>query len=282
MTQTNAETRTYTASDGQKLFTKIWGKPENAKACILLVHGLGEHIERYEHLAAAALARDYCLIGFDQRGHGQTEGKRGVIVSPKRFMADLDEMLGYAQSLTPDKPVFLYGHSLGALEVLYYSLTAKPDIAGVIATSPPLDTATTSKSQRFLVGMLKKLLPNLTVPSQLSTNDLSRDPEIVKAYVNDPLVHDQVSVALGGFLIDGAEYILEHADEWQLPLYLAHGDADAICPYNGSKTFMGKVKVDAPIRFKTIKGAYHETHNEPDKAIFISERLDWLDEQLKS
>ena len=237
------ETRTFTASDGQKLFTKHGANQKTRKACILLSAWLWANISNAMNTwLPRHLPGDYCLIGFDQRGHGQTEGKRGVIVSPKRFMADLDEMLGYAQSLIPNKPVFLYGHSLGALEVLYYSLTAKPAIAGVIATSPPLDTATTSKSQRFLVGMLKKLLPNLTVPSQLSTNDLSRDPEIVKAYVNDPLVHDQVSVALGGFLIDGAEYILEHADEWQLPLYLAHGDADAICLTMDQKLLWAKPK----------------------------------------
>lgn len=280
MTQTQTQIKKHLASDGQALFTKIWGDPEAAKACIVLVHGLGEHIERYEHLAQAALARNYCMIGFDQRGHGQTAGKRGVIISPKRLMDDLNEIFAYAQSLCPDKPVFLYGHSLGALEVLYFTLTYKPNVKAVIATSPPLDTATTSKAQRLLVGMLKKLLPNLTVPSNLKTEDLSRDEAIVSAYNNDPLVHDQVSVALGGFLIDGAEYVLSHAHEWHLPLYLAHGDADGICPYAGSKTFVAGLKDGVPVTFKTIEGAYHETHNEPDKESYITERLDWLDMQI--
>lgn len=274
-------TNTYTASDERNLFIKIWGEPVNAKACIVLVHGLGEHILRYEHLAQAALARGYCMIGYDQRGHGQTPGKRGVIGSPKRLMDDLTEIIGYAQSLCPEKPVFLYGHSMGALEVLYYTLRYQPKINAVIATSPPLDNATASKAQRVLVGALKRVLPNLAVPSQLSTSALSRDPEIVKAYINDPLVHDKVSVALGGFLIDAAEYVLAHASDWKLPLYLAHGDADAICPYNGSKQFMNGLKPDAPVSFVTVEGAYHETHNEPGKESSIAERLDWLDKQVE-
>jgi len=269
----------HSMSDGKPLFVKIWGEPADCKACILLVHGLGEHIERYEHVASMALARGFCMIGFDQRGHGQTEGKRGVIGKPTQLMDDLHDMLGYAQSLCGDKPIFLYGHSLGALEVLYFGLTAKPNIAGVIATSPPLDTNTTSKAQKVLVGILKRILPNLTVPNALNTTQLSRDEQIVKAYEKDPLVHDQASVALGAFLIDGAEYVLAHAGEWQLPLFWAHGSADGICPIAGSKSFMKATKPGAPISFKIWDGAYHETHNEPEKDIAITAFLDWMDKQ---
>jgi alpha-beta hydrolase superfamily lysophospholipase len=269
----------HSMSDGKPLFVKIWGEPADCKACILLVHGLGEHIERYEHVASMAVERGLCMIGYDQRGHGQTEGKRGVIGKPTQLMDDLQEILGYAQSLCGDKSIFLYGHSLGALEVLYFGLTAKPNIAGVIATSPPLATETTSKSQKVLVGILKGILPNITVPNALNTSQLSRDEQIVKAYVNDPLVHDQASVALGAFLIDGAEYVLAHAGEWRLPLFLAHGSADGICPIAGSKNFMKATKPDAPISFKIWDGAYHETHNEPDKDIAITAFLDWIDEQ---
>lgn len=270
----------FTSSDGKNLFVRIWGDCLSAKACILLVHGLGEHIERYNHVAKAAIERGLCMIGYDQRGHGQTEGKRGVIVSPKRFIQDLKEALAYAQSKCPDKPVFLYGHSLGALEVLYYSLHEKPKIAGVIATSPPLDTATTSKSQKMLVGLLKRIFPNITVPNALNTADLSHDTDVVKTYQNDALVHDKASVALGAFLIDGAEYVLEHASEWHLPLYLAHGSADKICPIAGSKTFVSSIKPSAPITFKIWDDAYHETHNEPDKDLVIKAMLDWIEQNI--
>ena len=107
----------------------------------------------------------------------------------------------------------------------------------------------------------------------------SGDEQIEKAYVNDPLVHDQASVALGAFLIDGAEYVLAHADEWQLPLFLAHGSADGICPIAGSESFMKATKPDAPVIFKVWEGAYHETHNEPNKELAINAFLDWIDEQ---
>lgn len=278
---TKSMTTSHTMSDGKPLYIKTWGDPATSKACILLVHGLGEHIGRYEYFANMATARGFCVIGFDQRGHGQTEGKRGVIGKSTQLMADLQEMLGYAQSLCGNKPIFLYGHSLGALEVLFFGLTAKPNIAGIIATSPPLDTNTTSKAQKILVGILKGILPNLTVPNALNAADLSRDKQIVKAYEKDPLVHDQASVALGAFLINGADYVLAHAGEWQLPLFLAHGNADRICPIAGSKSFVNATKPDAPISFKVWDGAYHETHNEPDKDIAITAILDWIDERRK-
>ena len=275
----SAEEITLKNADGLNLYVRQWGSPASARALVLLVHGLGEHCQRYGHIAAAMEARDLCLIGYDQRGHGLSQGKRGVIGSEAQLMGDIGMLLEYTRQLNPSLPLFLYGHSLGALEVLYFVLRNRPELKGVIATSPPLDTSTMSAAQKTLVKVLVNFLPNLTVSSGLNVNGLSRDAQVVHAYQQDPLIHDRVSIRLGSFLQTAPGYVLTHAGEWSLPLYLAHGSADPICPIAGSRAFARQVS--APdFTFREWQGLYHETHNEPEQAQVIATVTDWIEAHI--
>ena len=105
---------------GKQLWGKIKRDPKTSRAVVVLAHGLGEHIQRYEHVANAFDARDLALMGFDQQGHGKSGGKRGVIAGDDSLLLDLENIVQYAKQLAPDKPVFLYGHSMCAPEALYY------------------------------------------------------------------------------------------------------------------------------------------------------------------
>ncbi len=107
----------------------------------MLVHGLGEHVGRYEHVAAKFVERGYLLLGFDQQGHGKTAGKRGGVIAPNdSLLRDIEAMVLLAKQMAPEKPIFLYGHSMGGLEVLYYGLKGKENVAGgIVSTSPALD-----------------------------------------------------------------------------------------------------------------------------------------------
>lgn len=266
------------AKDGRNLKGYTWGDLSQAKAILVLVHGVGEHVRRYDHVAAAATARGMAMIGIDQRGFGSSGGKPGVVGSSAALMSDITTVIEQARQANPTAPVFLYGHSMGALEVLYYGLTEKPRIAGVIATSPPLSTATLTQTQITLTKLLSGILPNLTIPSNLSLAGLSRDQKIVDDYKADPLVHDKVSVALGKFFYEGALFVMNHAAEWKLPLYLAHGSEDKLCPISGSKEFFSKLSGD--VTFKVWEGLYHETHNEPEKELVLATMLDWVEARL--
>ena len=181
--------------NGELLKGKLWGDPVTARAMVVLVHGLGEHVQRYEHVAEAFLARNFALMGFDQQGHGKTAGKRGVIAPNDSFLRDLEAMVVLAKQLAPGKKIFLYGHSMGALEVLYYGLKGHESVSGIMATSPALDPGTMSKAQKMMVKLMKPLLPNLAVDNGLALDALSRDPEVVQRYRDDPLVHLIISRA---------------------------------------------------------------------------------------
>ena len=264
--------------NGEQLIGKLWGDPEQARVIVVLMHGLGEHITRYEHVAAKFVERGFALLAFDQQGHGKTAGKRGVIDPDNSMRRDIEAMLRLAKELAPGKPVFLYGHSMGSMEALYYGLKGQEKVDGIIATSPPLDPRTMSGAQRLLIKLIKPLFPNLTVNNGLKTSGLSRDSEVVRHYETDPLNHPKASVRLAAFINDAATYVREHADEWTLPLYLAHGSADPICPVEGSREFAQKL--GEKVTYKEWDGLYHETHNEPEQDLVIATMLDWLESRL--
>ena len=98
-----------------------------------------------------------------------------------------------------------------------------------------------SRAQKTLVKVLKPILPDLAVDNGLEVEALSRDVEVVRRYRQDPLVHPKASVTLAGFMQEAAEYVRNRADAWDLPLYLAHGSADRICPVEGSRQFARKL-----------------------------------------
>lgn len=268
------------ASDGKKLYAKLWGKPETARAIVVLVHGLGEHIRRYDHVAARFVERDIAVLGFDQRGHGQTEGKRGSIPSGQQMLDDISSAMLLAQKLCPGKPVFLYGHSMGSTEVLYYGLVGAVKPAGILATSGSLYLNPETAKKRSLAQFVGKILPNLTLNNGLDLQGLSHDQQVIHDYKNDPLVHPMASVRLANYLFDAGDYVLAHAHDWKLPLYLAHGTADPICDIRGTDQFAKEIQCD--LTYKRWEGLFHETHNEPNKDETIAAMADWIEKRIEA
>src|SRR5512142_2733677 len=127
------------SSDGLDMYARQWAPSGTVKSSVVLVHGLGEHSARYDHVAAALGEGGVALLGFDLRGHGRSGGLRGHTPSYEALMDDITVFLGQAESRYPGLPRFLYGHSLGGNLVLNYTLRRKPTLHGVIATGPWLE-----------------------------------------------------------------------------------------------------------------------------------------------
>lgn len=247
------------------------------KALILLVHGLGEHIGRYESWAARFNERGVTLHGFDLPGHGHSGGKRGVITSPEKVYDTIDIITRNLATEFPGVPLFLYGHSLGGGLVLNYIIRRRPAVRGTIITSPWIILAVTpSRPKALLASIGRKLMPGMTQPSGLMSEYLSRDPEVVKAYNADPLVHTHISAGLYGWMTDAATETLRRAGEISMPILLAHGRDDQITSPSGSV----QVAEAAPqATLKLWDGGYHELHNDllkEDHFEFITEWIDTL------
>jgi len=271
----------WTDRQGLKFYSRGWEPKKKPKAVIALVHGLGEHIGRFAHVGEAFSQAGYAVMGFDLRGHGQSGGPRGHTPSFEAFMQDIDLLLEQVHRRYPGLPVFLYGHSLGGILVLNYGLRRKPDLKGVIATSPGLHTELEKQPVKVMLAkVLGGLVPTAAMSSGLDTSALSHDPEVEHAYVNDKLVHDKVSLGFGKVMLEANQWALRHASEFPLPLLLMHGKSDAIAFPSSSEEFAAALGGKA--RLVLWDGLYHETHNEPEKAEVFKVVIEWMDERLKS
>ncbi len=266
---------TWKSTDGLEMFARGWTPGARPKAAIALVHGHGEHSGRFEHVAAALTGAGYALLGFDLRGHGRSGGSRGHTPSYDALLDDIAVFLAQVQKRFPGLP-FLYGHSLGGNLVLNYALRRKPDLRGVIATSPWLKLSfQPPAAQLVLARMMNGIAPGFTQNSGLNVNGLSHDRAVVDAYVNDPLVHEKISARLYLSMHESGLWALEHAYDFTLPLLLMHGSADPITSAEASREFAARAGKTAEL--KIWDGMFHETHNEPQKAQVLQAMRDWLD-----
>ncbi|MFZ2287880.1 MAG: lysophospholipase [Bacteroidales bacterium] len=251
---------------------------EAPAAVILLVHGLGEHAGRYANWAARFNERGIALRAFDLPGHGRSEGRRGVIPIPEKVYDTIDKIIVSVTEEYPGVPLFLYGHSLGGGIVLNYLVRRKPEITGAIVTSPwILLSETPSKARVLVASVAKRLMPGMTQASGLKSRFLSRDPEVVALYRQDPLVHGQISAGLYGWMTDAAAETLDRAAEIRVPLLLVHGRNDMITSPAGSV----QVAEAAPrATLKLWDEGYHELHNDLLKEEHFEFIIGWIDTLL--
>ena len=270
----------FKSQDGLELFVHAFPAQEDPKAVVCIVHGHGEHIERYEHVAAALNQAGYSVIGYDHRGHGQSDGPRGHIPSYELLLDDMTRFRNEVKEYYPDIPHFVWGHSMGGNIVLNYMLRNNTELSGVIATGPWLKLAFEPPAiQIFLGKMMDKIKPDYTQESGLDTAALTRDPDVVRAYEEDNLVHGKVSARLMVEMLGSGLWALEHANEFSQPLLLMHGGADRITSTEASKDFAAKAPVDN-VTLKIWDGFYHELHNEPEKDEVFKTIINWMDNCL--
>jgi alpha-beta hydrolase superfamily lysophospholipase len=266
---------TFRSHDDMELAAREWCPDGDLKAAVVMLHGLGEHAGRYAHVGAMLAGKGYGLFGFDLRGHGRSGGARGHVASYEDYMKDIDAMFARVRADQPGKPIFLYGHSLGGILVLYYTLSRKPDVHGAIVTSPGLRTSL--EDQKFKVGMAKllgALTPTASMPSGLDAGSISSDPEVVKKYREDPLVHDRVSFSFAKSSLESIQWVFTHVAEFPVPLLLMHGTQDMLARPRGSQEVADLVKRDCTL--KMWEGMLHEIHNEPQKEQVFTYMLGWL------
>ncbi len=263
------------SSDNLTFYVKVWDPDETPRAVVCLVHGIGEHINRYNHWASVFVEKGYSVIGFDQRGHGRSEGKRGHTPSYEILLQDIELLLKKSRERQPGIPDILFGQSLGGNLVLNYILRQELKPTCAIASSPWLRLAYNVPAiQEKLGRMLLPVVPGLVQKSNLNLNDLSRDPDVVKRYIDDPLVHKKVSLQLAFSSIDSGIWAMENAGKLNVPTLLMHGDSDKITSHLATIEFAEKAKESTWL--KVWEGLTHELHNEPEKQSILDFVLNWI------
>ncbi|MCB9233075.1 MAG: lysophospholipase [Bacteroidia bacterium] len=263
------------AKDGVELYYQEWRPEGEVEGVIALVHGMGEHIWRYAHVAAYFVEKGWAVLGFDHRGHGKSGGPRGHTPSYDCLLDDVKQLLEIIAGKFPGAPVILYGHSMGGNVVTNFILHRNPDLAGAIISAPWLRLAfEPPKFKVFLGRLMNGIFPGLTQSSELDTSALSRDKKVVEAYIKDPLVHDKISARMFVSCYEAGLNALEKAHEPAFPILLIHGTQDKLTHPDGTVEFAKKVGPKATL--KLWDGFFHELHNEPEQKEVLDFEWNWI------
>lgn len=269
--------------DGTNFFSQGWEPAERkSRAFIALIHGLGDHTSRFAQVGNAMTDAGYAMAGFDLRGHGRSDGERGHTPSLDAYMQDIRQFFQLMTQRYPHVPHFLYGHSLGGLLTLAYAIQYGAGLKGVIVTGAALrDSLQEQKAKLVLVRLLAPILPNMTIQSGLDVTALSRDPEIVEAYRNDPLVHYNITLGFGRAGLQAIDLCFARAREFPAPLLMIHGKGDKLTYPSGSEDFAQLVHDGGgDVTLKLWDNLYHEVHNDPEKAEVFQFMVEWLDKHM--
>ena len=289
----------FTAHDGENLALYEWLMPAwqtdealPPRAVVLMVHGLGEHAGRYDHVAQQLLDWGFAVRAYDQRGHGESDGARGGLSSEALLLDDLAEVVDDtrlrslrllhgtgADELAAPLPLILLGHSLGGLVVgRFVSLKIRP-VDGLVLSSPALDPGL-NRIQKLLLATLPAIAPNLRINNGLQPGYLSHDAQVVRNYLADPLVHAKISVRLAKFIATAGPATVAAAAGWTTPTLLMYAGADKLVNPAGSRAFAKAAASNGRAELVTTRcfdDLYHELFNELDAAPVFACLSAWLD-----
>ena len=272
---------TFTASDGDNIAVQDWPLDSGVRlrGAVVLVHGLGEHAGRYDHVARQLNSWGFAVRGYDQYGHGESGGVRGGLPSDDRLLDDLGDVVDSTRlRLPPGLPLILLGHSMGGLVAARFVSQGRRTVDALILSSPALDPGLNAV-QKLLLAVLPKIAPNLRVGNGLKQELLSRDPDVVRAYSKDRLVHDRISGRLAKFIADEGAATVALASLWRVPTLLMYAGADGLVNPAGSRAFAAAAPKSA-VTSHCFEDAYHEIFNEPDAADVFAMLKSWLDQQF--
>ncbi|MCP4668847.1 MAG: alpha/beta hydrolase [Deltaproteobacteria bacterium] len=267
----------FKTADGMDLFEQRWRPEQKPKALVVIVHGYAEHSTRYTHVAEHLVDHGYAVETFDLRGHGQSEGKRAFVGSFDAYLEDLEQFLKRVRQRIKTENVFILGHSMGGAIVTLYAITRKPDITGLILSGPALkisdDISPLLVRLSSVIGIVLPKLPTI----KLDSSGISRDPEVVKHYDNDPLVYRGGIPARTGAEITGATKMIQaQMEAMTLPLLILHGGDDRLADPQGSKSLYERAQSNDKT-LKLYEGLYHEVMNEPEKDMVLADIVAWTD-----
>lgn len=266
------------AQDQTSIFWKSWFPDTPPKAVVHIIHGYAEHIDRYTNVVNELLPAGYAVFGNDHRGHGRSGGKRGHVKSFQEFIDDEKQFhreVIHAQY--PGIPYFVLGHSMGSLIALNYIEQNSEEIRGLILSGTGSQPGTDiPKILVKLTKILSGILPSIHVKSPLPPEFISRDKEVVKAYVDDPLVYNVITPRLAyemnRFVVIGAQ----NAVKIKIPVLIQLGSKDTA--FSGQKELFEMIG-SKDKTYKLYEGLKHEVYNElpVDRARVLADLKSWLD-----
>ena len=269
---------TFVASDGDNIAVQDWplAHGQTLRGVVILVHGLGEHAGRYDPVARHLNGWGFAVRGYDQHGHGESGGVRGALPADNRLLVDLADIVDSTRlRMDPGTPLILLGHSLGGLVAARFVSLEARSVQGLVMSSPALD-AGLSRWQKLMVTVLANGVPGLRVGNGLDVAALSHDPQVIRAYLSDPLVHDRISARLAHFIAQAGAASVAAAPAWKVPTLLMYAGDDRLVNPSGSRAFAAAAPRTV-VTSQCFDAMYHEIFNEPDADVVYKALRVWLD-----
>ncbi len=249
---------------------------KTARAVVIIVHGICEHSGRYDHVAAFLNGFGCSVYRFDHRGHGLSGGQRGYVDRYGDFVDDADRIVSIAKEDFPDIPAFMLGHSMGGFVTALYGIEHPDRLAGQILSGAAV---TLSPLLQGMEDFDYNATPLAPIPNSLS-DLVCRDPEVVKAYMEDPLTLKEFTTKLmGEVLITGVKKLVSEMGRYAYPCLILHGGADQIVSPDASRYFYDHI-ASKDKQIKIYDGLYHEILNEPEKQMVMNDIRAWLEPRI--
>ena len=277
--QTTRAERTFDGVSGVRIVYDTWTPELDGRAhkgVVILSHGFGEHARRYDHVAQKFGAAGLLTYALDHRGHGRSGGKRVHVKDVSEYTGDFATLVGIADREHPGVPKIVLGHSMGGGIVFAYGSDRPTDYDLMILSGPAVAAQDDVKPMLAIVGKgLGALLPGVPV-QQLDANAVSRDPDVVNAYNNDPLVwHGKVPAGVARALLKVGESMPQRAHAITKPVLVVHGSEDSLIPVAGSERMVDCLASD-DVHLKIYPGLYHEVFNEPERDRVLDDVVSWI------
>lgn len=265
-------TTTRTTPDGITIETQRW-VVESPRAAIVLVHGLAEHVGRYNHVADQFAARRFDVRGSDLRGFGRSGGDRAYVEDFGEYATDLAPDITAAAAL--GVPVVLLGHSLGGLIAALYATSDHPQPDLLVLSAPAIE-AKVPAIKAAMARLLVRMFPKLEVSNGLKGEELSHDPTVGERYFADPLVHPKSTLRLGVAFMEAMETARDSLEQIDLPTLVVHGGSDTIVDPH----FTERLELLPTVTRVVFDGFRHESFNEEGGTRAVTTIADWIDAQL--
>jgi acylglycerol lipase len=257
------------------LYWQGWLPPGEARGVLLLCHGAGEHSGRYQNVVDTVAPDGWAVYGMDHRGHGRSSGNRVHVERFSDWVDDFDLMKREVVARHRDLPLFVLGHSLGAQIALAHALDHQEDLRGLVLSAPFLATSSVPQVVQPVAKIAARLVPRSRF-KLVDLDKVSKDPDVVRRYRNDPLVYQgNATLALANIVGSQFDVLIERSRYLRIPLLVQHGDLDAIADPDGSRR-LHEASGSPDQTFFLYRGLWHEIYNEPERQRPLDDLREWL------
>ena len=269
----------FEADDGLKIYYQVWKPDTPIKAVVQIVHGLAEHSSRYMNVVNALIPAGYAIYATDHRGHGKSEGLRGYVNSANDYIDDERKLTEIIKKQEGSHPCFLLGHSMGSFISILYASASPEAFRGLILSGTGIRAGDSISTFLILaVRLFSRIWPKGKINTGLSES-ISRDPEVVKAYMNDPMVFPYITYRLGAELLNVTKQLPTKVSTIEIPILFQVGSDDQLV-FGATDLFKFVNATDKTC--KIYPSLFHEVYNEPeaDRTIVLNDLKEWLENHL--